>query len=201
VSRPGTGSRGHTIQPESESTLDLLLRARAGDRNALDRLIEHQRSPLRRWACGRLPRWARIHVDTDDLVQDVLVQTLGRLNTFEPRREGALQAYLRQAILNRIQDEVRRARRAPANASLPDGAQDQGPSPLEEAVGEEVVRRYEAAMNRLRPEDREAIVARVELGLSFERVAEALGKPSVEAAQMAVSRALVRLAREMGHER
>jgi hypothetical protein len=44
-------------------------------------------------------------------------------------------------------------------------------------------------------------VARIEMGLSYERVREALGKPSIEATQMAVSRALVRLAREMGHER
>jgi RNA polymerase sigma-70 factor (ECF subfamily) len=56
-------------------------------------------------------------------------------------------------------------------------------------------------MERLRPEDREAVVARVELGLSHAEVAESLGKPSVAAAHMPVSRALVRLAEEMAHER
>ena len=68
-------------------------------------------------------------------------------------------------------------------------------------MGSEVFARYEAAMERLRPEEREAVIARVELGLSHVEVAEALGKPSAAAAHMAVSRALVRLAEEMAHER
>ena len=68
-------------------------------------------------------------------------------------------------------------------------------------MGSEVFARYEAAMERLRPEEREAVIARVELGLSHAEVAESLGKPSPAAAHMAVSRALVRLAEEMAHER
>ena len=68
-------------------------------------------------------------------------------------------------------------------------------------MGSEVFARYEAAMERLRPEEREAIIARIEMGLSHAEVAEALGKPTVAAAHMAVSRALVRLAEEMAHDR
>jgi RNA polymerase sigma-70 factor (ECF subfamily) len=56
-------------------------------------------------------------------------------------------------------------------------------------------------MERLRPEEREAIIARIELGLSHAEVAEALGKTSAAAAHMAVSRALMRLAEEMAHDR
>jgi len=186
---------------EAESTIELLERARNGDRQAVDRLLQRYVTPLRRWASGRLPRWARSLLDTDDMIQEVLLQTVRRLETFEPRGEGAFQAYLRQAVLNRVQDEIRRARRGPAATPVSDGQADPGPSPLEEAVGQEVMQRYDAALQRLRPEDREAIVARIELGLSYERVTEALGKPSIEATQMAVSRALVRLAREMGHGR
>ena len=37
----------------------------------------------------------------------------------------------------------------------------------------------------------------MEMGLSYQEIAEALGKPTPEAARMAVSRALMRLAREM----
>jgi RNA polymerase sigma-70 factor (ECF subfamily) len=58
--------------------------------------------------------------------------------------------------------------------------------------------RYEAALQRLRPNDRNAIILRVELGCPFPEVAEALAKPSPSAAHRAVSRALVRLAKEMG---
>ncbi len=52
-------------------------------------------------------------LDTDDLVQDTVFQTLKRLQSFEVRHEGALQGYLRTAVVNRIRDEVRRATRHP----------------------------------------------------------------------------------------
>ena len=53
------------------------------------------------------------------------------------------------------------------------------------------------ALGQLRPEERTAIIARVELGCSYEEMAESLGKPTAEAARKAVRRALVRLAAEM----
>ena len=53
------------------------------------------------------------------------------------------------------------------------------------------------ALQRLTGEEREAIIARVEMGYSYEELAEALGKPTSEAARKAARRALVRLAEEM----
>jgi RNA polymerase sigma-70 factor (ECF subfamily) len=180
-----------------ESSLVLLERARAGDPEALDVLIARYIPRLRRWASGRLPRWARDLADTEDLVQDTVLQTFKRIDTFEPRSEGALQAYLRQAIVNRIRDEFRRAARRPAPAELDPRSPDAGASPLEEAIGREALERYERALARLRPQDREAVIARVEMDSTNEEIAVALGKPSANAARMAVERALVRLAEEM----
>lgn len=180
-----------------ESTFDLVQRAKAGDREALDRLFARCIPVLRRWASGRLPRWTRDLMDTDDLVQETVVRAVSRIEAFEPRHEGALQAYLRQAVMNRIRDEVRRSMRSPVPAELPEDTPNPTASPLEEAIGREAVERYEAALARLRPEDREAVVARVEMDGTYEQVAQALGKPSPDAARMAVSRALLRLAREM----
>jgi RNA polymerase sigma-70 factor (ECF subfamily) len=183
----------------AETSLELLDRVRAGDHAALDRLCALHLPAMTRWATGRLPRWARDLLSTDDLVQETLFKTLQSIGHFEPRRNGALQAYLRQAIYNRIQDEVRRVHRRPARSALDETEVAADPSPLEEAVGRETLERYEAALDRLKQEDREAIVARVELGLTYREVAASLGKASEAAAQMAVSRALVRLAKEMGH--
>ena len=56
--------------------------------------------------------------DTDDLVQDTLLQTFKRIGDFEPRGIGALQAYLRQVILNRLRDELRRKGRRPDATDL-----------------------------------------------------------------------------------
>lgn len=182
---------------DPESTFRLLDRARSGDQEALEQLFGRYLKPLQRWARGRLPGWARDLADTDDLVQDTLVQTFKKIDGFESRGVGALQAYLRQAVLNRIRDELRRKRRQPEMSELDGLEPDRAASPVEEAIGREAVDRYESALTRLRPEEREAIIARVELGFSYEELAEAFGKPSPDAARKASERALVRLAEEM----
>jgi RNA polymerase sigma-70 factor, ECF subfamily len=183
------------------STFHLIVLARAGDQQALEQLFQRHLKSLQRWASGRLPRWARDLADTDDLVQDTLIQTFKRIETFEPRRVGALQAYLRQAVLNRIRDELRRKGRQPGFTELDGLELDPAVSPLEHAIGQEAVERYERALERLQPEDREAIIARVEMGYTYDELAEALGKPTADAARKAAQRALVRLAEEMKRER
>lgn len=183
------------------SSAELIRKARDGDRRAMDRLFERYVPPLRRWAAGRLPRWARDMLDTDDMIQETMLKTFRKLDGFEHRRDGALQAYLRQALHNKILDELRRANRQPAREEISAAAVARDASPLEETIGREAAERYERALGRLSAVEREAIVARVELGLDYQRIAEALGKPSRDAARMTVIRALVRLAREMGHER
>jgi RNA polymerase sigma-70 factor (ECF subfamily) len=184
------------------STLDLLGRARAGDQDALNELFKRNHAPLRRWARGRLPRWTRDLRDTEDLVQETLAQTLKHIESFEHRHEGALQAYMRQALLNRVRDEVRRVNRYPGVSGLEDADQRavQAASPLEEAIGTQALERYEAALKRLRDEERNLIQARVEMQQSYQEIAAAHGKASADAARMAVSRALVRLAEEMDIE-
>ena len=193
----GEARHGRAGEPALDSTFELIERAKRGDADAVDRLFARYLPALRRWASGRLPRWTRDLMDTDDLVQETVIRAVKRLEHFEARHEGALQAYLRQAIVNRIRDEVRRSKRAPATAPLSENAADLAASPLESAIGAEALERYEAALARLRPEEREAIVARVEMDGSYQEVAQALGKPSPDAARMAVSRALLRLAEEM----
>jgi RNA polymerase sigma factor (sigma-70 family) len=180
-----------------DSTFHLIERARGGDQAALERLFARHLKPLQRWARGRLPKWARDLADTDDLVQDTLVQTFKRIEHFEPRRVGALQAYLREAVLNRIRNELRRKRRQPLATDFDDVEVESVESPLEHAIGREAVERYEAALQRLTADEREAIIARVEMGYSYEELAKALGKPTPDAARKAARRALVRLAEEM----
>lgn len=184
----------------AESTFHLLERARQGDRDAMERLFAQHLKPLQRWAQGRLPQWARDLADTDDLVQDTLTQTFKGLENFEARGVGALRAYLRQAVTNRIRDELRRKGRQPTITDLEDIEANDAESPLEQAIGREAVERYESGLQRLTPEEREAIIARVELGYTYHELAEALGKPTSEAARKAARRALMRLAAEMNRD-
>lgn len=182
-----------------DATVHLLRRARAGDRDALDRLFARFGPELRRFARGRLPRWARDIADTPDLVQETLLQVFKHVDRFEDRGDGAFRAYLRQAVMNRIRNEVRRADRRPPGEVLSADLRDEGPSPLEAAIGSQAVAEYEEALARLREEERELVIARVELGLSYTEIAAATGRASANAARMAVSRALLRLGDEMGH--
>ena len=186
---------------DPDSSIRLLARIRDGDADALNRLISRHLPALQRWAHGRLPPGIRDLEDTADLVQETVIQALKHLDHFEYRREGALQAYLRQAVYNRIRMEFRRKRSRPSSTQLDVEIADAVASPLEEAVGREAVERYDRALARLRPEDREAVIAKMELDCSYAELARALGKPSADAARMAVGRALLRLAEEMKRDR
>ena len=197
--RPPVADRATSSDPVA--TVELVQKAKGGDQEAMDALFARYEVRLRRWAHGRLPAGARGALDTQDLVQDTLTRVFKRLHSFEPRHPGAFRDYVWTTLWNAVRDIARSSkRRGPVGPLDMDLAGDD-PSPLQQAVGRETLDRYEAAMERLRPEEREAIVARIELGLSHAEVAEALGKPSAAAAHMAVSRALVRLAEEMAHDR
>ncbi len=178
-------------------SVELLQRARAGEKSALDHLFVRYLPRLHGWARNRLPGWARSGVDTDDLVQDTVLHTFERLDQFEPRRDGALLGYLRRSLVNRIRDQFRLAGRRPGSAPLEDCHADAADSPLDQAIDLEDRQRYRQALERLRPDDRHAIVARLELGYSYEQLALVLRKPTAEAARLAVRRALLRLAEEM----
>jgi RNA polymerase sigma factor (sigma-70 family) len=184
----------------ADATYNLLERAKGGDREALEVLFARHLPTLHRWASGRLPRWARDVADTQDLVQDTVLQVFKRVEAFEPRGEGALQAYLRQAVMNRIRNEFRSKRRRPSFESLDDQAPADRTSPLEAAIRQEQLDRYDTALSTLSEPERDLIVARVEVGLTYEEMAEALDKPSWNAARMATARALLRLAEALKHE-
>lgn len=192
ISRAETGSGG-----TADTTAILIARARQGDAEARNLLFGRYIAPLRRWAHGRLPGSARDLGDTDDLVQSTLRRALVHLEGFEPRGEGAFLGYLRTILWHRIADEVRRVRRMPERVPLPDDLAAVAASPLDVVVAWEDLERYEAALSKLAERQREAVILRLEFGLTFPEIAEALGQPSANAARMFVNRAVQRLAEEM----
>jgi len=195
-----------TFEPIPPETMDdrgggttrrLLERIREGDPEGRNALCQRYLGPLRRWARGRLPAASRDLLDTDDVVQETLIRSLRRVEWFEHQRKGAFESYLRRGVLNRIRDEVRRLHRKPVGVGTASGIADPGPSPIEQALGRENLEAYERALQALSAPDREAILARIELNLSYNEIASLLGKRSADAARMAVSRAILRLAHAM----
>ena len=197
MSRSPSPPSDDTRRPSLETTGALLQRLRNGDEGAATRFVERYAPFLNRVGRGRLPAWARSVSDTADIVQDTLIRTLRRIPTFEPKGDAAMRAYLRQTLINRVRDEVRRAEvlgpMQPPSTDLPGDAT----SPLARAISQEELARYERGLGLLKASERDAIIGRLELGYSYEQLAGVLNRPTPEAARLAVRRALLRLAEVM----
>ena len=183
-----------------ETTAVLIARARAGDTPASERLFARCLPVLRRWAHHRLPARLRDTGDTDDLVQETLLRAFRNLDTFEHRGEGAFLAYLRSILLNAVRDGMRRAEHRHAALPLDETLADAAPSAVEEAIGAEQLLRFENALAALPEDQQHAVILRVEFGYSHARIAEALDRPSPDAARMLVTRGLARLAEVLRDE-
>lgn len=190
---PGESETGGGV-----STASLLIRVRSGSKSAREELAGRYLTLLSRWAHGRIPRAARDLVDTEDIVQSTIMKALNHIDTFEPRGEGAFLGYLRQILMNQILDEARRAKRRPQHVDLnPELQATSSSSPLEDAIGKDQMERYQNSLDELAPAQREAVVLRLEMGMRYRDIADALGLPSAEAARAMVGRGMVHLARHM----
>jgi RNA polymerase sigma-70 factor (ECF subfamily) len=181
-------------------TTDLLRQAKQGDPVALNHLLTRYLPRLQRWASGRLPGYARSLLETTDLVHETLLKAIAGLDSIDVHRPGGFQAYVRQAILNGIRDQVRWAKRRPGSDIASKVLADHSPSPLENAIGTELFNRYERARAQLSDEERLLVHLKIELDLGYAEIAAMTERPSRDAARMAVQRAARKLAGIMGHE-
>ena len=181
-------------QVELDSTLALVARAREGDRAALECIADRYQAPLRRFAHGRVPSSARGLVDTMDIVQVAVVRTLSKLDAIDTSVPGALLAYLRSAVLNQIRDEVRRARRRPETTELDERLPARDRDPLEAVISREQIERYDIALLQLPADQLEAFLMRIEMDCSYQEIADAMGRPTADAARSLVRRAIRALA-------
>ena len=135
--------------------------------------------------------------DAEDAVQEAFVKAYRALGRFRPA------APFRPWLLRIVANEARNRRRSAgrraglalraAEDRRPDDA---APSPESAVLAGEDRARLLAAVNRLRDEDREVIVARYFLDLSEAETAEVLGLPR-GTAKSRLSRALVRLRQQV----
>lgn len=179
-----------------ESTTRLLARFQGGDAAARDQLVSRYLPILKRWARGRMPRFGRDLAETDDLVQVTFLRALNNLERFESQRPGAFLAYLRTILLNNVREELRRHGRQPMRETLSDNQPDEA-SVVEQAIGTELLEDYEQALETLNPQERQAVILRLEFGMTFPEIAAELDSPSANAVRMTISRAVAKLAGAM----
>lgn len=178
------------LEDSQSSTRALIQRGRAGDRSAWDRVFGRVMKRLRVWAHGRVPASSRGEAETHDVVQDAALGMWHRLDQLDFRKPGDLEAYARQAVINRLRDQARRGLARPLIMPIDPGVIDDVPSALDRVLDAEAMARYQTAFSALDVKDREALIARAEMGYSFEQIAQLVGKPSANAARMAVTRAI-----------
>ena len=209
---PGEPSRNRKPAPSNDtgragprdpgSEQRLLNQVRRGSPSAVEALFARYAPWLRERASGRLPQWARGGISTSDLVQDVLHHAFARLNWFESKHVGALRVYLRRAVENRVQDELRRATRRLDRARLAPGEEplrpfDDAAPQHQQLLQDEMWARYREGLKRLKARDRRLIVGRAELGYNYPHLAAIEGLPTPDAARKALKRALIRLSEFM----
>jgi len=170
---------------------DLLARARAGDRAAVEQLLAEIAPRVHRFGerlCGNSH-------DADDVLQDTLVNVVQNLHQYEGRSAFSswIFALARSACARRRRGLKNRA---PVPSERLSEESDRGPSPEHEAAGREVMRGVVQALDRLPPEAREAILLRDVESLSASEAAAALGV-SVDALKSRLHRARAALRREL----
>ena len=186
------------------ATPELLLeRARAGDADALGRLLEQYRQYLRLLAQSQVGRSLRVRLDPSDLVQETLLEAQRDFSQFGGSGEGELTAWLRRILVRNLADQLkhhhsqkRDFEREQPLESLVEQAHAALAAPLS-TPSAQVSRREQAvvlaqAMAQLPADYREVIAMRHLEGASFESIAERMGRTS-GAVRMLWMRALERL--------
>ena len=191
-------SRDDTGTGDSEETIELLRRARGGERAALDSLFERHRARLLRMVEVRLDPRLRRRIDPDDVLQETLLDATQRLPAYLERPSLPFFVWLRfltgQKLLGlhryhlgaQCHDADRDVELGSAglpgasNESLADAAlEDEDQTPSSAAARVELRARLRAALENLSEADREILVLRQFEQLSNAEAAAELGlKPS-----------------------
>jgi RNA polymerase sigma factor (sigma-70 family) len=186
------------------STIDLVTRAKRGNRSAAETLFRRYRPRLEAFLFARVPFRARRLFDTQDVVQEVCVKIFAALDRFEGRGIGSFWCFARSVARNHLIDAGRRGR-ALHETAIKEGSgscpKDLAPGPSKEAEGHESAEDFDRALEGLSDHVRTATLMRLELGLEWNVIAEECGFPSPDAARVAIKRALRKIATEMsGHD-
>ncbi len=150
----------------------LLMRARQGDRDAFARLAATHRAALHRAAWWVL----RDEEEALDATQDALVRAFRFLGRFDGRSSFA--TWARRIAVNVALDRRARRGRPGAAGALPDDGlveDERAPAPGEDLERAETRALVRAAIERLPPAQRDAVVLRDVEGLSYEEIARTLG--------------------------
>ncbi len=204
--------------PESNTPpIDRLIqKARQGDDACRDRLFEMCRSYLGLVARAQVESWLQVKADASDIVQETMLEAYRDFDRFQGDSEKQWMAWLRKILSHNVADYVRQYRgtakrqvgrevrfRDPADSREHAGGapEPQAPrdTPSQELIHLDDELRVAAALGELPSDYQEVIMLRNLRRLSFNEVAEQMGR-SRPAVQMLWMRAIKRLQGVVGAE-
>ena len=192
---------------QSVQVSQLIQQARQGDQQCRQQLFELCRSYLAFVARAQVESWLRCKVDASDLVQETFLEAHRDFDRFQGASEQEWLAWLRKILSHNVADFVRQYRGTekrqerreirladPARSSLGGAPEPAAPTPT---PSQEFLRldrdlRVTAALAQLPADYQEVIVLRNLERLSFNEVAEQMGR-SRPAVQMLWMRAIRKL--------
>ncbi|MAB78331.1 MAG: hypothetical protein CMJ89_03155 [Planctomycetes bacterium] len=195
------------------TSVDLVRKAKAGDRTALNDFLARYQDRLHRIVRIRLGAKLRRHVDSIDIVQEAFVVAARKIGDLELRSHAGILQWLAKIAENRIRDandylfakKRDRGREKPLAAPpMSSVASVQFPAEQtamsDRAFKTEIRELMDAAMMELPDDYREVILLRDYSGGDWDYIAEVLGSKNKRICQSLHRRAWVRLARLVGEK-
>ena len=179
---------------------DLLVRAKRGDRQALEALLELHLTMVHRFVSMRI---GERQSDVDDVVQETLIAAAQSISSLRAEQESAVKSWLLTIARHKVADHVRREMARPGESLDGQGAAESLASDqdVHEIVAErDRALRLREAMRSLSPDQEEVLVLRFVLGLPGDEVAAITGR-TLGAVKALQHRGLASLERQLAGSR
>ena len=194
----------------TDSIVETLGQARAGDPQAIGRLFESCRSYLGLVARAQVESWLQAKVDASDIVQQTMLEAYRDFARFQGNTEAEWLAWLRRILAHNAADFIRQyhgtdKRQARREVSLGQQSSsaagflepaDRGESPSQQVMRKERELQVAEAVAKLAPDYQEVIMLRNLERLPFDEIARRMGR-SRPAVQMLWMRAIRKLQEEL----
>jgi RNA polymerase sigma-70 factor (ECF subfamily) len=198
---------------ESAELNRLLQKAQKGDPQAFEQLFQFYRDTLEQTVALRMDRQLQNRIGVSDIIQDAHMVASRRFHDYLERKPVSFRVWLRQIVQDQLVMAYRKhvlvagrtvRREIPlpekSSAALAEQLITRGPTPSQQAVRKEQIRRVQMALEHLAVEDREILLLRDFEQLSYKEISYVLQIESA-AARKRYGRALIRLGklvRDMG---
>lgn len=196
-----------------EGVLELLRRFREGDESAASQLLGRYLPRVREMVRARLRPGDHVRraMQSEDILQEALLEVYANLPSLEVQREGEFVAFMARVVANTVVDAARHGKRLKRDVrreQSPDSVREvlaaipaSSPTPSEVSMGQEALERMLQALHELgetEPRFQGIIILRRFGELSYEDIAAEMDLGGAAQARTLLSRALAALARRMG---